>query len=421
MSLTPPEPAPSQPPAPPSPTSAWTPGPAPEAPGAAWTTGAGAPAGPGDAGPQGYPYPGPQGYPSGPAYPPAPGYPGGAPWPGAAEPESDKSFVATWLLALLLGSLGVDRFYLGKVGTGIAKLLTVGGLGVWSLVDLVLVLTGVQRDRQGRRLAGYQRHRVTAWVVTGIWVVLSGVGGIVAGTLAASAAQEAVEQAAAQAADDLAQDLAAEQQAAEEAAQDALDDAEQPASADGAPVVDVMGWALEGYGTYVPVQQSGTGDASITLPDGVFYGAVQVTYDGPGDFRLSVVDVDGSEAELLVEITGPYAGTLPLGLTAATEPEALQVTAGGPWSLTISPVGQSAALPASGHGDGVFLYDGPGGDVALSHAGTSGFLVFEQAGEQYATALLADQVGAWSGTAPLSAGPSVVVVLADGDWTATLP
>lgn len=453
MSLPPSEPgAPQQPVEPtlpagnPAPTTAWAPtpdapgaapawAPAPDAPGyaagaaavpgTAYPSPLGHPTTPGDPAAPGYPtaagYPTAVGYPTTPGYPAAPAYGAAAPWPGASPvPESDKSFVVTWLFALLLGTLGVDRFYLGKIGTGIAKLLTIGGLGVWTLVDLVLVLTGAQRDRQGRPLAGYRQHRVTAWVVTGIWVVLSGIGSAIAGTFAAASAQQAVEQAAAQAADD----LAAEQQAAadaEQQAQDALAGQDPPASADGAPVVDVLGWALEGYGTYVPVQQSGAGDASITLPDGVYYGAAQVTFDGPGEFRLALLDATGAEAEVLIEIAGPYAGTLPMGLTATAEPETLQVTADGSWSLTVSPVGQSAALPATGHGDGVFLYDGPGGDVALTHAGTSTFLVFEQAGEQYATALLADELGAWSGTAPLSAGPSVVVVIADGDWSATLP
>ena len=62
-----------------------------------------------------------------------------------AEPQ--KSFLVTWLFSLLLGVLGVDRFYLGKIGTGIAKLLTLGGLGWWALVDLVITLAGKQTDK----------------------------------------------------------------------------------------------------------------------------------------------------------------------------------------------------------------------------------------------------------------------------------
>jgi hypothetical protein len=81
-------------------------------------------------------------------------------------PPSDRSFIATWMFAWLLGFLGVDRFYLGKVGTGILKLLTVGGLGIWWLIDLILTLAGVQRDVQGRLLPDFEQHKMIAWIIT---------------------------------------------------------------------------------------------------------------------------------------------------------------------------------------------------------------------------------------------------------------
>ena len=62
---------------------------------------------------------------------------------------SKKSFVATILLCFFLGSFGIHRFYVGKIVTGILMLITIGGFGIWQIVDFILIAIGEFKDRKG--------------------------------------------------------------------------------------------------------------------------------------------------------------------------------------------------------------------------------------------------------------------------------
>lgn len=68
-------------------------------------------------------------------------------------PRSPKSKTTALFLAVLLGTFGVDRFYLGKIGTGILKCLTLGGLGFWYIYDLTCIALDSATDKQGRILS----------------------------------------------------------------------------------------------------------------------------------------------------------------------------------------------------------------------------------------------------------------------------
>jgi TM2 domain-containing membrane protein YozV len=91
------------------------------------------------------------------------------PTPPAPE-EPRKSYEAAVLLSIFLGSFGIDRFYLGHVWLGVAKLVTLGGLSIWAWIDTLLIITGVVKDKQGRQLVGIEQNKKTMLI---IFIILS--------------------------------------------------------------------------------------------------------------------------------------------------------------------------------------------------------------------------------------------------------
>ena len=66
-----------------------------------------------------------------------------------SNPKSEKGYVPMILLCFFVGGLGVHMFYAGKIGTGILMLLTLGGLGIWTLIDFVIIVLGNFKDADG--------------------------------------------------------------------------------------------------------------------------------------------------------------------------------------------------------------------------------------------------------------------------------
>ncbi len=68
---------------------------------------------------------------------------------------TEKRILPAFLLCFFLGVIGVHRFYVGKVGTGILMIVTGGGLGIWVLIDLIMIIVGAFTDKEGNKITSW--------------------------------------------------------------------------------------------------------------------------------------------------------------------------------------------------------------------------------------------------------------------------
>jgi len=67
--------------------------------------------------------------------------------------QSQNQWIVVLLLAFFLGFIGAHRFYVGKNGTGILMILTLGGIGLWVLYDLIIIITGNFKTKEGNKVS----------------------------------------------------------------------------------------------------------------------------------------------------------------------------------------------------------------------------------------------------------------------------
>jgi len=87
--------------------------------------------------------------------------------------RKQRHFLAVFFLNFSWGIFGADRFYLGKYWTGILKLLTIGGLFVWQLVDFNAIISGRMRDSRGQEMFGYEEYKTFAKRFTTLFTLLA--------------------------------------------------------------------------------------------------------------------------------------------------------------------------------------------------------------------------------------------------------
>lgn len=169
-----------------------------------------------------------------------------------------------------------------------------------------------------------------------------------------------------------------------------------------------------------PKDYAGFGDDVLTIAKHATGPAILViNHTGGSNFAVKSLDSSLESTDLLVNEIGPYGGTVILDGNSRGETAALEITAGGAWTITLKPLtgvkSYDGSAPITGRGDDVFYYKGSAKAATFSHNGSSNIAV-KNFGAR--SSLLVNEIGAYTGTVVWA--PGLYQVNADGDWSATL-
>ncbi len=198
-------------------------------------------------------------------------------------------------------------------------------------------------------------------------------------------------------------------------------------------VVPVTAWADKTYGTFTPVSRTNqTGTKVVDFGNNITAGVVKIDSTNLNDvpFLVEVLATDNvTVIDTIVTSPGTYNGTVAFGLAGygSNTAGALKITTATDvtWSVLISPVSTAPqgplAAPSSTSGDVVYLYAGA---AATLHAQTfvpnQGIVVTQFFGPTTPALTLVNSPTMVDQRGPISAGPSVVTIKADGSWNVTV-
>ena len=164
-----------------------------------------------------------------------------------------------------------------------------------------------------------------------------------------------------------------------------------------------------------PIEISGNGDDIVDIPDGYEACLVHAEYDSSGNFAIWSCDESMDHTDLLVNTIGYYSGTTTTALGKA-EAKYLEVSADGPWTITLSLLADMPTLESGEwyYGDMIGRIDSSSSKLSIENQGEGNFVV-RGVDSDGKVKLLVNEIGSYSGTVA-NRGYFMVIVESEGDW-----